>query len=48
MPVTVVVVKGEQRQLLEDIVRKMKMWIFFFGGGGGVNKNIWELCCEGR
>ena len=29
------VVKGEQRQLLEDIVRKMKMWIFFFGGGGG-------------
>ena len=32
-----VVVKGEQRQLLEDIVRKMKMWIFLGGGGGGVN-----------
>ena len=27
------VVKGEQMQLLVDIVRKMKMWIFFWGGG---------------
>lgn len=44
----VVVVKGEQRQLLEkvevsveDIVRKMKMWIFFFFfSGGGVSREL--------